>query len=339
MALVKSLRLLSVFSLAILNISFEALPANALTVDRGHIGRSPNHPHAGIAKKRGSSPRKCKPRATSAPTSSLSDHVAVVTTTSLMTTTSPQPTASTTASSSGSTKPGLAWSNPEEQSLHNFITEHTKYIYNWQLSYGGVKDVAQVSDALQQGDGKPLFTYNEPEIESQCNMSPEQGYTLWNQYILPAADRGWKLFAPSITSSPEGLTWITTFMKLCNGACKIEKMNLHYYGTEVQSLISFASQLHKAFGRPIWVTEIGCVYYGGDGPSTCSQDTFNTFYDAAIGFMEDTDYIENYFWFGMFTEAQLPNGVDPVNAMIDCPNGNDLSTCVPNALGNRYLNP
>lgn len=123
MALVKSLRLLAVVSLAILNISFEALPANALNVDRGHIGRSPNHLHAGIAKKRDGA--KCKPRATSAPTSSYSDHAAVATPTSYMTTTSSHPTTSTTPSS-GSAKPGLAWSNPEQQSLHNFITKDTK---------------------------------------------------------------------------------------------------------------------------------------------------------------------------------------------------------------------
>ena len=132
MAPVNFARLLAIFSLAILNISFDTLPANALSVDRGHMARGINHAHAGVAKKRGDSPKQCKPRP-SAPTTSIKPNVlstsapahyyatpASVSPSSPHTTTSSQlPQSSSAPSSSGtsdggSSKAGLAWSNNVE---------------------------------------------------------------------------------------------------------------------------------------------------------------------------------------------------------------------------------
>jgi len=138
------LRLFTIFSLAILNISLDALPANALVVEPGHMARGVNHAHAGIAKKRSNS-KQCKPRpvpAISSTSSTTSHHsVAVVANAHLATpapssqlsthettTTSHSSTPSAAASSSGSCsnkKVGLGWSNHEQSSLHNFVTPCT----------------------------------------------------------------------------------------------------------------------------------------------------------------------------------------------------------------------
>jgi|SRR5712671_1157554 len=131
MALINFLRLFSIFSLAILNISLSALPVDALAVERGHIGRGLNHAHAGLAKRNDSSGR-CRPRPISsspdlsptphpyhapssqpAPASHSSSH----TTSSSTTSHSHQPSGSTSIS-----KFGISWSNHEEQSITNVIT-------------------------------------------------------------------------------------------------------------------------------------------------------------------------------------------------------------------------
>lgn len=139
------LRLFAVFSLAILNISFDALPVNALAVERDHMVRGVNHAHAGVAKKRGDS-KQCKPRpvtSTPAPayTPSTSSHHSTAAahlatpasvsqpsthkTTATSSSSTPSVAPPSSGSSSGS-KVGLAWSNNEEGSLGNFITSHTK---------------------------------------------------------------------------------------------------------------------------------------------------------------------------------------------------------------------
>lgn len=138
------LRLFAVFSLAILNISFDALPVNALAVERGHMARGVNYAHAGVTKKRADS-KQCKPRpvtSTPAYTPSTSSHHSTAdahlatpasvyqpSTHKTTATSSSSPTPSVAPPSSGSSsgsKVGLAWSNNEEGSLGNFITSHTK---------------------------------------------------------------------------------------------------------------------------------------------------------------------------------------------------------------------
>jgi hypothetical protein len=131
MALVKFLRIFSVVSLAILHASFDALPVNALIVERGHVGRDFSHAHAEIAKKRGDS-SKCRPRPSSASPNAV---LATTTTTkpSSAPSSNPSEPANTTSSSSQSaptnapasssvnSKVMYAWSNSEQPSIPNFL--------------------------------------------------------------------------------------------------------------------------------------------------------------------------------------------------------------------------
>jgi hypothetical protein len=131
MAPVKFLHILTVVSLAILHASLDALPVNALSVERGHVGRDFSHVHAEIAKKRGDSSKKCRPRPTSAsqspaptystttkpnyaasPKSSEPSH----------TSSSSQPASTNAPSSSINSKIMYAWSNNEQPSIGNFLT-------------------------------------------------------------------------------------------------------------------------------------------------------------------------------------------------------------------------
>jgi hypothetical protein len=142
-------RLLTVFSLAVLNVSFNTLPANALAVEHGHMARNMNHAHAGVAKKRRDSSKQCKPRPVSSvsssispdvsPSPSISQHssanvalahpatpVSVSHSSSHTTTASSQsPTHYVAASGNSGGKVCLGWSNLEEGSMGNFITSKT----------------------------------------------------------------------------------------------------------------------------------------------------------------------------------------------------------------------
>jgi hypothetical protein len=133
MAPVNFVRLLTVLSLALLNISFGTLPTNALAVEHSHMARGINHAHAGVAKKRGDSPKQCKPRPTATPStqpvaaytppaSPTPSHSSSPSTSSSQVSNNYNPPSS--GSSSGSGKVGLDWSNWEEMSLCNFITSH-----------------------------------------------------------------------------------------------------------------------------------------------------------------------------------------------------------------------
>lgn len=133
MALVKFIRIFSVVSLAILHTSLDALPVNALIVERGHVGRDFSHAHAEIAKKRGDSSKKCRPRPSNAPQSAVATTTYHTTTTipnnapssnpsePAHTTSSSQPAPTNAPASSVNSKVMYAWSNNEQPSISNFL--------------------------------------------------------------------------------------------------------------------------------------------------------------------------------------------------------------------------
>ena len=135
MALLKFLNVLTVLSFAVLHTSFDALPVNALTVERGYLGRDLSHLHAEIAKKRSDSSKKCRPR----PKNASPNHVVPTNThVNLAPASKPSKPADTTTSTSSqsaptyasdsslSTKIMYAFSNHEQPSLGHFLTGRGK---------------------------------------------------------------------------------------------------------------------------------------------------------------------------------------------------------------------
>ena len=55
-------------------------------------------------------------------------------------------------------------------------------------------------------------------------MSPQEAYSLWLQHIEPLTQLGYELIAPAVTTGSAGLTWLTTFMKLCKTGCTVRFM-------------------------------------------------------------------------------------------------------------------
>jgi hypothetical protein len=154
MALLNSLRILTVVSLVVLNASFDALPVNALAVERAHVGRALGHAHAEIAKKRDSS-KKCRPRpsSTSHAVGAIASPTHTTTTTSPLPSSNPSQSAHTTSSSGGS-KIIVPWSNNEEFCLKNFAGNWKEYAHSCTLSNPSLTALAQT---LQLESG-PIYT-------------------------------------------------------------------------------------------------------------------------------------------------------------------------------------
>jgi len=362
MAPVKFLHILTVVSLAILHASFDALPVNALIVERGHAGRDFSHVHAEIAKKRADSSKKCRPRPTSAsqspaPTTYHADKVQSSQLSKLSgptnTSSSSQP-ASTNApvSSSINSKIMYAWSNNEQPSIGNFLTGSPRLIYNWHLTkYSDIdlstiknvefvptahspSDVYQIPSVLKQGYAKYAKFLNEPEISSQANVGPEEAHQLWMQYFEPLASQGYALIAPAVTGA--GNTWMKTFLGLCGGKCSIHALDFHYYGIQTEDFKTSVNTFHQLLDNvPVWLTEVGCHDYSGKN-QPCTQGVFDAFFPGVMSYVESTSWIEQIAWFGMFTNAEIPMGLETVNCMITCSGSN--KDCKPNSLGSQYIN-
>lgn len=103
--------------------------------------------------------------------------------------------------------------------------------------------------------------FNEPDLDSQANLSPSEAADAWLKHLEPYA-RKVKLGSPAVTNGQKagrGLNWLSDFLDACNG-CTVDFIAIHWYGHAgdggVQKLKDhIATARGTAKGRPIWITE------------------------------------------------------------------------------------
>lgn len=84
-----------------------------------------------------------------------------------------------------------------------------------------------------------------------------------------------------------------------------------WYDTNSTAFIEYITDFHNTFQRPIWVTEWACQNF--TGVQQCSQKQTNDLMATTQGFMDKTDWVERYSWFGAMPDPV----VSPVNALLD----------------------
>jgi hypothetical protein len=74
-----------------------------------------------------------------------------------------------------------------------------------------------------------LLGFNEPDLNTQANMSPQAAADAWRQHMQPYAGRA-KLVSPAITNGapPMGTGWMDAFLVACTG-CQIDAIAIHIY--------------------------------------------------------------------------------------------------------------
>ncbi|KIJ59194.1 glycoside hydrolase family 128 protein [Hydnomerulius pinastri MD-312] len=189
----------------------------------------------------------------------------------------------------------------------------------------GWNQVDDFKRLVVQGYATHVLGMNEPNEPSQSNMSPQDGASLWKQYIDPLKYQEYYLISPACTNDQAGLDWMKNFVQACDG-CTIDAVAFHFYGTDPASFIEHATILHNMYNKPIWVTEFADQNFSGIG-GQASMDEIYAFQSAVVAFVENTPWIEAAFPFGVMYDLQ---GVNEGNALLA---GDGL----PTALGYNYF--
>lgn len=156
--------------------------------------------------------------------------------------------------------------------------------------------------------------FNEPDNSGQANMPVAQAVQLWNQYVLPAkAKFGFKLGSPAVTNSPAGKKWLQGFLHALGGHSGVDFIVLHWYGLSVQDLEGYLTDMHSTFGKPIWLNEVACTAFGGG--QVPSEYDVERFEQDALNFLDGTDFVERYAWFGAAANSGSMGGVAVVNEL------------------------
>lgn len=165
--------------------------------------------------------------------------------------------------------------------------------------------------------------FNEPDINSQANMSVKDAADLWKSHALESRKKlshSLRFGSPGVSNGPEGIPWLKRFVDELGGAQKagIDHIVLHYYGPDVEHFKSYVRESNEAFGLPVWVTEIGCTRWDPANPPT--EQEVLTFMRKAVEFLDQASYVERYAWFGAMKD--VGEGVGRANGLQE---GGELS--------------
>ncbi|KAJ7877530.1 hypothetical protein B0H14DRAFT_2436804 [Mycena olivaceomarginata] len=171
-----------------------------------------------------------------------------------------------------------------------------------------------------------VLVMNEPQEPSQSNLSPAEGAEMWKGYLEPLRARNIRLGSPAPSGSSNSIPWLRNFTQECGGNCTMDFLALHWYNTNATAFKEFIVDFHEEFNLNIWVTEWACQNMSGPDDQ-CTLPEIVDFLRETQTFMDQTDWVERYAWYGVKRDM---NGVNQEDAMMD-PDG------VINALGKQYI--
>jgi len=248
----------------------------------------------------------------------------------------------------GTGKAGLGWPNGPYNDMSQYYSSKVSWYYTWSPwdvsgvslafvpMFWGVKQASdfqsQVTSAsISQNGWQAILGMNEPEQTSESNVDAQDAASQWMQYIEPlkTSNPSVRLGSPACTNAVAGTQWMYDFFGNCALLnCTVDFVALHWYGlANATDFIAHVTQYYNAFQKPIWVTEWACQNYGDPSLGQCTQDQVDDFLETTQSWLDSTDFVERYAWFGAMENMQ---GVNQDNALMD-PQG-DIT-----ALGEQYI--
>jgi hypothetical protein len=312
-------------AIALLACSFSSSPVSALSIDTGLQAR---HAHIGqvLAKRQ---TKRCKARtpspAAGSPLSSSHTPTPTPVVQKANTPSTTPPAAPTPPpASAGNAKACLAFSGTDNVRtiLSNFKTSHVSMVYNWspykvpyaeELGYEyapmfwGDKDI-NAWNMVVGGYARYALGPNEPDLPAQSYQSPSAAALSWNQHMAPLRQKGYTLVSPATTSGSGGMAWMEQFLAACGPNC-VDKIAVHWYGTDPQQFIIYLKNWYAKFGKPIWVTEVACTDFSG---ANLRCNNVLAFAGTIRDFMDKTWWVERYCPFAIGGM----NNVDPINQLV-----------------------
>ncbi|KAF8314951.1 hypothetical protein DL93DRAFT_2057831 [Clavulina sp. PMI_390] len=191
-----------------------------------------------------------------------------------------------------------------------------------------IADFGGVGQLISAGGVDAVLGMNEPTTAGQSELSPAEAAQLWMQYLEPLkqANSSIRLGSPAMANGAAGIPWMQQFLGNCS-SCSVDFTVVHYYYINSSDFISYLNGYHDAFQKPIWVTEWACVNYANPS-APCADSYIPQFMNETQSFMDSTDWVERYAWFGAF--RTMPGGLSSALQLYD---SNGKIT----ALGKQYI--
>ncbi|KAI0378261.1 glycoside hydrolase family 128 protein [Hypomontagnella monticulosa] len=187
-------------------------------------------------------------------------------------------------------KRGAAYNDPTLVTALLGLSNKISWAYNWGSDSGGLtanvdyypmlwspapdhsNNWDQKAEAAIAKGSNCLLSFNEPDIASQANMSPQSAASGHIQYMNKYAGKA-RISAPAISSSQnagQGIDWLNQFFTACDGKCQVDFCAAHWYGpggtAGAQLFLDHVKNVHTACqNKNVWVTEFAAESGDIDG--------------------------------------------------------------------------
>jgi len=198
------------------------------------------------------------------------------------------------------------------------------WFYNWHYESADVRpgmdylpmvwtsSPDRIAGAKRYLDSKPkprmLMGINEPNLSGQANLNPQQAAEVWKELSRMAKAKGVPLTGPHMAISAPGneivkgydpiqkkernLSYMIDFLDAFfhyAGKDSTDGIGIHAYGN-VGELKWAVGELHKKYGKPIWVSE-----FAEWGARDVEAEI--RYMIEAVDFMERAPHVAGYAWF------------------------------------------
>ncbi|EPS94331.1 hypothetical protein FOMPIDRAFT_1169865 [Fomitopsis schrenkii] len=194
----------------------------------------------------------------------------------------------------------ISWAYNWGQTASGSLPEGVMFLpMLWSDSNSFTSTWATNAQAAIDNGAEFLMGFNEPDLNTQANMTPEQAAQAWTTYMEPFAGKA-KLVGPAITNggAPLGEAWLDQFLGNCT-QCTIDVLAIHIYDSAANEAYyqSYISDFVGKYDKTTWVTEFG---------ATGSDSAVQSFLGNMVSFLDGLDGIGAYAWF-MDTVGNLVN--------------------------------
>ncbi|KAL7937415.1 glycoside hydrolase family 128 protein [Trichoderma chlorosporum] len=208
----------------------------------------------------------------------------------------------------------MAYNDGTLANTYGLICEDCSWGYNWGFYSSGIDSKyryvptlwgpqpehstgwdAQAEAAIASGS-TALFSFNEADIPSQCNLPPGEAASSHAQFMNKYSGKA-LISAPSVSNSNldgQGLSWLQQWVDACNaqsGGCAYDFCNVHWY-SPASAIDDFFNHIESASqicgGKPIVISE-----FGPEG----SDDEIIAFLQTALPKLDSMDIVMGYSYF------------------------------------------
>lgn len=187
--------------------------------------------------------------------------------------------------------------------LRNNYPEGVEFVpMLWDEKHVTTENINYLKELAENEEIKYLLGFNEPDLESQANMTVDEAIALWPQLESVGVPLG-----SPVTTSPNK-DWMNEFMdKAIENNLRVDFVAIHIYDrSNVDRFINLLNETYEKFQRPIWITEFALRDSGASSsvPNKYSQEDVLAYMQNLLPKIQELEFVHRYAWFDTSTDNQ-----------------------------------